>query len=69
MIDVTDGASIEHAVVEVRAVLDGRGLAGLVNNAGVGVAVPKNLLPAGAELRAQVNQWLMFTATELEQPP
>jgi NAD(P)-dependent dehydrogenase (short-subunit alcohol dehydrogenase family) len=46
MIDVTDGASIEHAVVEVRAVLDGRGLAGLVNNAGVGVAVPKNLLPA-----------------------
>jgi len=40
MIDVTDGASIEHAVVEVRALLDGRGLAGLVNNAGVGVAIP-----------------------------
>jgi glutathione S-transferase len=28
----------------------------------------KKLLPAGVELRAQVNQWLMFTATELEQP-
>jgi glutathione S-transferase len=28
----------------------------------------KNLLPAGVELRAQVNRWLMFTATELEQP-
>jgi glutathione S-transferase len=28
----------------------------------------KNLLPVGVELRAQVNHWLMFTATELEQP-
>jgi NAD(P)-dependent dehydrogenase (short-subunit alcohol dehydrogenase family) len=40
MIDVTDGGSIERAAAEVRAVLDGRGLDGLVNNAGVGVAVP-----------------------------
>jgi NAD(P)-dependent dehydrogenase (short-subunit alcohol dehydrogenase family) len=40
MIDVTDRASIERAEAEVRAVLDGRGLDGLVNNAGVGVAVP-----------------------------
>ncbi len=39
-IDVTDGVSIERAAAEVRAVLDGRGLDGLVNNAGVGVAVP-----------------------------
>jgi glutathione S-transferase len=28
----------------------------------------KNLLPVGFEARAQVNHWLMFTATELEQP-
>jgi glutathione S-transferase len=28
----------------------------------------KHLLPAGAELRAQLNRWLLFTATELEQP-
>jgi len=28
----------------------------------------KNLLPVGVESRAQVNRWLMFTATELEQP-
>jgi len=28
----------------------------------------KNLLPAGFEPRAKVNHWLMFTATELEQP-
>jgi NAD(P)-dependent dehydrogenase (short-subunit alcohol dehydrogenase family) len=40
IIDVTDGASIERAAEEVRAVLAGQGLDGLVNNAGVGVAVP-----------------------------
>jgi glutathione S-transferase len=28
----------------------------------------KGLLPAGAEQRAQINRWLLFTATELEQP-
>ena len=28
----------------------------------------KNLLPVAIEPRAQVNHWLMFTATELEQP-
>jgi len=28
----------------------------------------QNLLPVGLEPRAQVNHWLMFTATELEQP-
>jgi NAD(P)-dependent dehydrogenase (short-subunit alcohol dehydrogenase family) len=40
MIDVTDGASIERAAAEVHSALNGRGLDGLVNNAGVGVAVP-----------------------------
>jgi glutathione S-transferase len=28
----------------------------------------KQLLPVGAEQRAQLNRWLLFTATELEQP-
>jgi glutathione S-transferase len=28
----------------------------------------KELLPAKLEARAQVNHWLLFTATELEQP-
>jgi glutathione S-transferase len=28
----------------------------------------EGLLPAGLEARAQVNHWLLFTATELEQP-
>lgn len=28
----------------------------------------KGLLPAGIEARAQVNRWLLFAATELEQP-
>jgi glutathione S-transferase len=28
----------------------------------------KGLLPAGVRARAEVNRWLLFTATELEQP-
>src|SRR5580658_1563691 len=28
----------------------------------------KGLLPSGARARAEVNRWLLFTATELEQP-
>ena len=28
----------------------------------------RGLLPAGIEARAQVNRWLLFAATELEQP-
>jgi glutathione S-transferase len=28
----------------------------------------KGLLPAGLQARAEVNRWLLFTATELEQP-
>jgi len=28
----------------------------------------KRLLPAGFEQRAQINRWLLFTTTELEQP-
>jgi NAD(P)-dependent dehydrogenase (short-subunit alcohol dehydrogenase family) len=39
-IDVTDKASIEGAVGEVREQLGGRGLDALVNNAGIGIAAP-----------------------------
>jgi NAD(P)-dependent dehydrogenase (short-subunit alcohol dehydrogenase family) len=39
-IDVTDDASIRAALQTVRARLDGRGLDGLVNNAGLGIAGP-----------------------------
>jgi NAD(P)-dependent dehydrogenase (short-subunit alcohol dehydrogenase family) len=39
-IDVTDARSIAAAVDEIEQHLDGEGLDGLVNNAGIGVAVP-----------------------------
>jgi NAD(P)-dependent dehydrogenase (short-subunit alcohol dehydrogenase family) len=39
-LDVTDGGSIARAVEQVRAYLEGDGLDGLVNNAGIGITVP-----------------------------
>lgn len=39
-IDVTDAASIEAAAREIDAAVAGRGLAGLVNNAGIAVPAP-----------------------------
>ncbi|MGJ3231929.1 MAG: SDR family oxidoreductase [Oceanicaulis sp.] len=44
-IDVTDGETCRTAAVEARAMLDGRNLSGLVNNAGVAVAGPLLHLP------------------------
>lgn len=44
-IDVTDAAAIEAAVADVRAAVGGEGLAGLVNNAGIGVSYPMELIP------------------------
>lgn len=44
-LDVTDAAAIEAAVAEVSAEVEGRGLAGLVNNAGVGIGGPVELVP------------------------
>jgi NAD(P)-dependent dehydrogenase (short-subunit alcohol dehydrogenase family) len=40
MLDVTDGGSIAAAAAHVSARLDGRGLAGLVNVAGIGMSGP-----------------------------
>lgn len=51
-IDVTDDASIAAAATAVRAALDGAGLDGLVNNAGIGATGPIEYLPA-AVLRRQ----------------
>lgn len=51
-LDVTDAASIEAAVVEVDRVTNGRGIDGLVNNAGYGQAGPIEEL-SDAQLRAQ----------------
>ena len=52
-LDVTDGASIAQAAQTVDAALDGAGLAGLVNNAGVSVDVPLECVDIGA-LRHQL---------------
>ena len=46
LIDVTDGASIRAAAERVRAELRGRGLDGLVNNAGIAVAGPVEYVAA-----------------------
>ena len=45
-IDVTDDATIAAAVRKVRAELDGRGLDGLVNNAGIGASGPVEYMRA-----------------------
>jgi NAD(P)-dependent dehydrogenase (short-subunit alcohol dehydrogenase family) len=45
LLDVTDAASIAAAAKEIEAELAGAGLAGLVNNAGIGVGGPLEFLP------------------------
>ncbi|MGO4214070.1 SDR family NAD(P)-dependent oxidoreductase, partial [Terriglobus sp. YAF25] len=45
LMDVTDEASIQPAVEEVRSALGGETLAGLVNNAGIAVHGPLTYLP------------------------
>ena len=52
-IDVTDAGSIAGAARTVAAVVGGRGLAGLVNNAGIVVPGPLEFLPIG-DLRRQL---------------
>jgi NAD(P)-dependent dehydrogenase (short-subunit alcohol dehydrogenase family) len=53
LLDVTDGASIERAAESVSAGIGDRGLAGLVNNAGIVVPGPLEFLDIG-ELRRQL---------------
>lgn len=45
MVDVTDGESVLKAAAQVREMLDGKTLQGLVNNAGIAVAGPLLNLP------------------------
>jgi NAD(P)-dependent dehydrogenase (short-subunit alcohol dehydrogenase family) len=52
ILDVTDPPSIERAAETVSKFLGDKGLAGLVNNAGIAVAAPLEYLPP-AELRRQ----------------
>jgi len=53
LLDVTDEAAVLAAAGKVRAALNGKTLAGLVNNAGIAVAGPVLELPAG-EFRRQM---------------
>ncbi|HET7874327.1 MAG TPA: SDR family oxidoreductase [Methylomirabilota bacterium] len=53
LLDVTDRASITRAAADVDAALGAAGLAGLVNNAGIVVAGPVELLPL-EEVRKQL---------------
>jgi len=45
MLDVTDQASVASAAATVAEQLDGRGLSGLINNAGIATAGPLEYLP------------------------
>jgi NAD(P)-dependent dehydrogenase (short-subunit alcohol dehydrogenase family) len=55
-LDVTDAAAIERAAAEVAAELGDGGLAGLVNNAGVGIGGPVELVPVdGLRMALEVN--------------
>lgn len=51
-LDVTDEASIDAALTVIRAATGERGLGGLVNNAGIAIGGPLELLPM-SELRRQ----------------
>jgi NAD(P)-dependent dehydrogenase (short-subunit alcohol dehydrogenase family) len=53
MLDVTDAAAIDAAVGSLESALDGRGLVGVVNNAGVAHGGPIEYLPI-AEWRTQL---------------
>src|SRR5262245_27461228 len=52
-LDVTSETDIRAAAVEMENRLEGRGLAGVVNNAGIAIACPLEFLPI-AELRRQL---------------
>jgi NAD(P)-dependent dehydrogenase (short-subunit alcohol dehydrogenase family) len=52
LLDVTDPASIDRAVELVKAAVGSAGLAGLVNNAGIAVSGPLEVVPLG-DLRKQ----------------
>jgi NAD(P)-dependent dehydrogenase (short-subunit alcohol dehydrogenase family) len=64
-LDVTDEASIRSAASEVDRLVDGRGLGGLVNNAGIAVGGPLEYLPM-QDLRRQfeVNVFGLVAVTQ-----
>lgn len=64
-LDVTDPASITAASHTVTAMMGEQGLAGLLNNAGIGVAGPVELLPlAGWRRQFEVNVFGLIAVTQ-----
>lgn len=53
ILDITDSAAVEAVAATLEEKLDGAGLAGLVNNAGIVIAGPLEILPL-AQLRRQL---------------
>jgi NAD(P)-dependent dehydrogenase (short-subunit alcohol dehydrogenase family) len=53
MLDVTDAASIGAAATQIKEQVESKGLAGLVNNAGIGVSGPMEIVPID-EIRRQL---------------
>lgn len=67
--DVTDEAAVREAALQVEAVLGGRPLAGLVNNAGIAVAGPLLHLPIDAwRKQLEVNLTGVVIATQAFAP-
>lgn len=69
ILDVTDRSSIEAAATQVEGSLDGLGLGGLVNNAGIAVSAPLETIPP-EDLRRQfdVNVFGLIDTTQVFLP-
>lgn len=65
LFDVTDQAAIDRAAVEVRRALNGEGLGGLINNSGIVVSGPIELLPVEELVRGfDVNVFGLLRVTK-----
>ncbi len=65
LIDVTDASSIAQAAARVQASVGSAGLAGLVNNAGIGVSGPVEYLPLeDLHMRFDVNVFGQIAVTQ-----
>ena len=68
-LDVTDRASIEAAAKQIQESVDGRGLGGLVNNAGIAVSAPlETIRPEDLRRQFEVNVFGLIDATQVFLP-
>jgi NAD(P)-dependent dehydrogenase (short-subunit alcohol dehydrogenase family) len=69
VLDVTDAASVAAAVETIRAATGDAGLAGLVNNAGIGTAAPVELVDLGSvRTMFEVNVFGLVAVTQAMLP-